>query len=149
MLDGCELDLELCLWSFRMALKDFQDEIYPIPDLYVHFSLFYLLDNSIELAWLKYITNNNSICLERIDEMKNFVQFAFSDISTIVRLISFLKSLQDDNSLIGRDKLLKLEDAVIETVSFEESTIFWSYIEEYGAHGIIIGMNCKTPIFAL
>lgn len=146
--DGGELDLEFRFWGFCMSLENLQNQVDPIPDLDLHLALLDLLHDRIDLAGLEDIADDERIGLERVSQLEDFLQFAFPDIGTIIRLVSFLQGLQNNDSLIGRDELLELRDTVFQAITSEQFGVFWGDIEQYGTHANIIAMNAKTPIFA-
>jgi len=114
MFDRGQLDLEFRFGSFGMELKNLQDKIHTIPNLKSHFSLFYFLDNSIDLARFEDITDNERICFQLNREIEDFIELAFSDVSTIIWFISFLQCLQDDDPTVRRNELFQLGDTIFE-----------------------------------
>jgi hypothetical protein len=121
-----------------VKLKNLEYQIHSVPNLHFHFPFFDLLDNSIDLPWLEDIADDYRVSLEFCCEIENLIKLAFPYIGTIIRFISFLKSLQDDNTLIRRDELSELRNTVLEAKSGKKFGILWSYIKKYCTHSIIV-----------
>jgi len=134
MFDGRELNLQLRFRRFRVELKNLENQIYSIPYLYFHLPFLDFLDDSIELTWLENISDDDGIDVHFRGKIQDFIELPFAHIGRIIRLITFLNGLEDNDSTIGRDEFLEFGYTVFEAKTGEQSGIFWSDIEEYGPH---------------
>lgn len=93
MLDSCEFYLEFGFGALCMLIEDFENKIYSISTLSTDITEFFV--DSIGLFGFHDISDDKNVSSENLHGFFYFLDFARTEIRTIVRLGAFLDSVDD------------------------------------------------------
>lgn len=106
-----QFDLQFCLFSGGVFLKDFEDQVDAVPHLQIVFAD--ALMKVVDLTGFELIVHNNDIGLELLVFFNNLVNFSGANIGTVVGGEFFLDLFYEYDAAVRIDEIFCFDDPVL------------------------------------